>query len=135
MEYQYPTILRRYLSTFIDGLLIVIVLLGATYVLGNNTGASAHIRVGILIFIIFIYEPLCTSLGCTVGQKITGVRVRKRFLHEKISIPAAYLRIILKILLGFISFITILFTKDKRAIHDFAVGSVVIFNKAHGVSP
>jgi uncharacterized RDD family membrane protein YckC len=129
MEYQYPTILRRYLSTFIDGLLIIIVLLVVSYVFGNNTGASAHIRVGILIFMIFIYEPLCTSLVCTVGQKITGVRVRKRFLHENISIPAAYLRIILKILLGFISFITILFTKDKRAIHDFAVGSVVIFNK------
>ena len=129
MEYQYPTILRRYLSTFIDGLLIIIVLLAVSYVFENNTGASTHIRVGILIFMFFIYEPLCTSLGCTVGQKITGVRVRKRFLHEKISIPAAYLRIILKILLGFISFITILFTKDKRAIHDFAVGSVVIFNK------
>jgi len=129
MVYQYPTILRRYLSTFIDGLLIIIVLLAVSYVFANNTGASGQIRVGILIFMFFIYEPLCTSLGCTVGQKITGVRVRKRFLHKRISIPAAYLRIILKILLGFISFITILFTKDKRAIHDFAAGSVVIYNK------
>lgn len=129
MEYQYPTILRRYMSTFIDWLLVIIVLMVIPYIFNRDTGASAYIRVVIAIFALFIYEPLCTSLGCTVGQKITGVRIRKQFLHEKISIPAAYLRTFLKLLLGFISFITILFTRDKRAIHDFAVGSIVIYSR------
>jgi len=45
---------------------------------------------------------------------------------ENISIPAAYLGIIVKIALGFISLVAIVFTKDRRAIHDFAAGSIVI---------
>jgi len=128
MDYQYPTILRRYLSTFIDALLITLVLLVVSSIFESNTGASNNIRVAILAFMFLAYEPLCTSLVCTLGQKITGVRVRTISTHQKISIPAAYIRLFLKIFLGFISFITILFSKEKRAIHDFAANSVVIYN-------
>jgi uncharacterized RDD family membrane protein YckC len=58
-----------------------------------------------------------------------GIRVRKKILHENISIPSAYLRIIVKLFLGLISFFTIPFSDKKRAIHDFAVDSVVIYVK------
>lgn len=129
MEYQYPTILRRYLSTFIDGLLIIVVLLVVSHFFDKNIGASNHIRVAILAFMFLVYEPLCTSLACTLGQKITGIRVRTLLDHKRISIPAAYVRLFLKTFLGFISFISIAFSKDKRAIHDFAVGSVVVLKQ------
>lgn len=55
-----------------------------------------------------------------------GVRVRKHVTYARISLPAAYARIVVKIVLGIISFLTIPFTKDRRGIHDFAVDSVVI---------
>lgn len=129
MEYQYPSILRRYFATLIDGMLVIIVFIMVSYILQDESNFSNSLRVAVIVFVFFVYEPICTSRFCTVGQKLTGIRVRKRFLHERISIPAAYLRIVVKVLLGIISFFSIPFSKNKRAIHDFAVGSVVIFKK------
>ena len=129
MEYQYPSILRRYFATLIDGMLVTIVFIMVSYILQDESNFSNSLRVAVIVFVFFVYEPICTSRFCTVGQKLTGIRVRKRFLHERISIPAAYLRIVVKVLLGIISFFSIPFSKNKRAIHDFAVGSVVIFKK------
>jgi uncharacterized RDD family membrane protein YckC len=59
-------------------------------------------------------------------QRRTGIRVRTNESFEKISVPAAYLRVVIKILLGIISLLSITFTKERRAVHDFAAGSVVI---------
>ena len=76
-----------------------------------------------------VYEPIFTAYFCTLGQKATGIRIRKLSSGKRISIFQAHLRIIVKILLGILSFFTIPFTKNKRAIHDFAVGSLVIYEK------
>ncbi len=124
----YPSILKRYLSTLIDSIFILSVLVIAGYIFRQNQGIVNQVRVGIILFVFFIYEPFCTSLFCTLGQKITGIRVRvySAFGDEKISLFKAYLRIILKVFLGFFSFFTMIFSKEKRAIHDFAAGSVVI---------
>lgn len=129
MEYQYPSILRRYFATFIDGVLVFIVFIMISYILQGESNISNSLRVAVILVMFFVYEPICTSRFCTVGQKLAGIRVRKLFLHERISISAAYLRIIVKIFLGIISFFSIPFSKNKRGIHDFTVGSVVIFKK------
>jgi uncharacterized RDD family membrane protein YckC len=129
MEYQYPSILRRYFATCIDGMLVIIVFIMISYIFQGESNISTTIRVAAILSMFFVYEPICTSRFCTVGQKLTGIRVRKLFLHERISIVAAYLRIFVKVLLGIISFFSIPFSKNKRGIHDFAVGSVVIFKK------
>ena len=110
-------------------LCMVMVFIIVSYIFQGESDFSKNFRVAAIIFLFFMYEPICTSRFCTVGQKLTGIRVRKRFLHERISIPAAYLRIVVKVFLGIISFFSIPFSKNKRAIHDFAVGSVVIFKK------
>jgi uncharacterized RDD family membrane protein YckC len=106
------------------------VMLIAPYVFQDDGGLSAHIRGFTGVFVLFIYEPLCTSLGCTLGQKITGIRIRKHFLHAKISLPAAYLRTFLKVTLGFISFLTILY-EEERDVHWFigfsGAGAAVAF--------
>lgn len=129
MEYQYPSIARRYLATFIDGLVVLCVLISVSYMFQGGNDMIVGVRVGIILFMFFVYEPFCTSRLCTLGQTITGVRIRKQFLHDRISIPAAYVRILVKLFLGFFSFFTIPFTKKKRAIHDYAAGSVVIYKK------
>jgi uncharacterized RDD family membrane protein YckC len=129
MKYHYPSILRRYFATLIDGMLVLAVFILISYILQGDSNISISLRVAVILFMFFVYEPICTSRFCTLGQKLTGIRVRKQFLHEKISIPAAYFRIIVKVFLGIISFFSIPFSKNKRGIHDFAVGSVVIFRK------
>ncbi|MCX5818384.1 MAG: RDD family protein [Deltaproteobacteria bacterium] len=122
----YPTIMRRYLSTFIDGMLILGVFILSSYVFSGDTDFVRTLRIGIILIMIFIYEPLCTSKLCTVGQKLMGIRVRKVSNHERISLAQACLRIVVKIFLGFISFFSIIFSERKRAIHDFASGSIVV---------
>jgi uncharacterized RDD family membrane protein YckC len=57
------------------------------------------------------------------------IRVRDYQTLERISIPAACARIFVKIILGFISFLTIPIDSAKRGIHDIAVGSVVIIKE------
>jgi uncharacterized RDD family membrane protein YckC len=129
MEIEYPSILRRYFSTFIDGLFIIGMLVLWAYILDADNSTAINIRIGIILFMFFVYEPIFTAYFCTLGQKATGIRIRKLSTGQKISIFQAYLRIIVKILLGILSFFTIPFTKNKRAIHDFAVGSLVIYKK------
>lgn len=129
MEAEYPTILRRYCSTVIDGLFVLSMLFLWAYILDSESSAATNIRIGIILFMFFVYEPIFTAYFCTLGQKITGIRIRKFSTGKRISIFQAYLRIIVKIFLGIFSFFTIPFTKNKRAIHDFAVGSLVICEK------
>lgn len=129
MEIEYPSILRRYFSTFIDGLFITGMLILWAYLLDSENTTATTVRMGIILFMFFVYEPIFTAYFCTLGQKMTGIRIRKFSTGKKISIVQAYLRIVVKILLGILSFFTIPFTKNNRAIHDFVVGSLVIYEK------
>jgi len=124
--FESPTILRRYLSTFIDGVFILFVFIFASLAIDSDSVLAGYARIAVFLGMFFLYEPIFTSRFCTLGQKITGIRVRTIGSHKNISIPAAYLRIVIKLLLGFISLLSIPFTRDRRAIHDFASGSVVI---------
>lgn len=129
MEFEYPTLLRRYFSTVIDGLLVICIIILSSYLLDIGNDMSKSIRVGLILFMFFVYEPVFTSFFCTLGQKITRVRVRKLDHIEHINLFQAYVRIIVKLILGIISFFTIPFSKNKRAIHDMVVGSLVIYYK------
>jgi len=85
------------------------------------------VRMALFIFIWCIYEPLCTALGCTIGNWIKGIRVRRHGATEqRINIFQAFIRYFVKYLLGRLSFVTIHGNKERRAIHDLAAGSVMI---------
>jgi uncharacterized RDD family membrane protein YckC len=126
MDFEYPTILRRYMATFIDGLLIIFLLIFVSYLLQDESSVVTGTRVILIWGLFFIYEPFCTSKLCTLGQKLMGVRIRQQLNLEKISLASAYIRLFIKIILGIISFLTIPFSKDRKAIHDFAARSIVI---------
>jgi len=130
MEYEYPGIVRRYFSSVIDGLFVISAVVLASYALQSSDGITEKLRVFIILGMFFVYEPLCTSLFCTLGQGLTGIRVRKLFTLRRISIPAAYFRTIVRLFWGIISFFTIPLSTDRRAIHEFAVGSIVIYKKS-----
>lgn len=129
MDKDYPSLMRRYLSTIIDGLLVIAIFFASTIFFSFENTISKYIGVSVVIFSILIYEPFSTTFFCTIGQKITGIRVRDYPSMRRINLFQAYVRIISKIFLGVISFITILFSKEQRAIHDFVVGSIVIYEK------
>jgi uncharacterized RDD family membrane protein YckC len=131
MEIRYPDLKTRVQSTFIDVLLMVVLMFGAATILdkagigdGENDG---WIKAVVFVGIWGVYEPLSMTLGCTVGNYLMKIRVRKHELTtSKINILQAYVRFAIKLLLGWISFLTIHSNKERRAMHDLAAGSVMI---------
>jgi uncharacterized RDD family membrane protein YckC len=71
------------------------------------------------------------SRGRTVGQWVIGIRVRQRANpEERIGLPQAYLRTLIKDVLGGLSFLVMGFNRERRALHDLAVGSIVLNENA-----
>ena len=67
------------------------------------------------------------AMGCTLGNYIKGIRVRKAADSTKrISFLQAIVRYPVKLTLGWLSFLTIHTNTKRRAIHDMASGSVMI---------
>ena len=128
MNLDSPSILRRYLSTSIDAIFIIAVCIAVSMAFQAEDRTADTVRLATIFIMVFIYEPVCTSCFCTVGQKITGIRVRSFADGSKISILSAYVRIVIKGLLGLFSLLAITFNEDRRAIHDFAADSIVIMN-------
>jgi uncharacterized RDD family membrane protein YckC len=133
-DYKFPTLTRRYMATAIDVLFVVTTFILVSYLFENSGSIGVRVRVGLILFLFFAYEPLLTSQLCTLGQKIMRIRVRKYPSMERISIPMAYTRIIVKGLLGILSFFTLPFSQNRRAIHDMAARSIVIFSDKQGHS-
>ena len=133
-EIQYPSIVRRYLSSFIDGMFIIVACIIVSYIFQQNNDITVKFRVGLIILLAVTYEPVCTSKFCTLGQKITVIRIRRLPDYKRLGILSAFLRSIVKLFLGLISFFTIPFTKKCRAIHDFASRSIVIYAKCPNIS-
>lgn len=127
-EPAFPTLVKRIQSSFIDLLFIVLLMLPASRLLDSlGEGAPEWINIVIFLALWGVYEPLCTAIGCTVGNWVTGIRVRRSAdIRKKIPIWAAYARYALKCLLGWLSFITIHFNPERRALHDLGAGSVVV---------
>jgi uncharacterized RDD family membrane protein YckC len=128
-EEDLPSITRRYLAVFVDGMLVftAFMILSAVF---EGHGGIAAVRVAAIVGFIGLYEPLCTSRLCTVGQSLLGVRVRTLETGKRISIFQAYVRLVIKVLLGWISFFSILFSRERRGLHDIGCGSIVITSRA-----
>jgi len=124
---EYPLLGDRVQSTFIDSIFIIILMFIAASILDRYENPPDWIRIALFVGLWAIYEPVCTSLGCTLGNYIKKIRVRRHgSTVKKINIFQALLRYVIKVFLGWISFLTIHSTKERRAIHDLAAGSVMI---------
>jgi hypothetical protein len=124
--YKYPLLVKRYQSLLID-----FMLLGATIIMTIVIVGESEFRQTIMILLgasfVFLYEPILTVYSATIGQQLMGIRVRNINNPEKrINLLQAYIRLIVKWMLGWMSFITINFNDHHRAIHDMAGSSVVI---------
>ena len=126
MGNQYPSLSQRMLSTVIDQILILIVMLVVAAGL-DVFRPPDWMRAALFFGIWGVYEPVCMTRGCTLGNYTIGIRARKvQDNTKRISIPQAYVRYIVKVLLGWLSFLTINLNKERRAIHDLAASTVMI---------
>jgi uncharacterized RDD family membrane protein YckC len=99
----------------------------ATLILDSTHQTPDWVKALIFFGLFGIYEPFCMAFGCTLGNYVIGIRVRNNNDETKrINIIKSYIRYLVKLFLGWISFITISFNPRKRAIHDFAANSIMI---------
>ena len=125
---EYPSLSDRFQSTFIDLIFIIIVMFVFASILERfNEEAPDWVRIVLFFGLWAVYEPLCTTLGFTIGNYAKGIRVRNfSDPRKKINFLQAFFRYVLKSWLGWLSFLTIHFNNERRAIHDFVAGSVMI---------
>ncbi len=117
---------KRYLAVFIDGLLLIGIIVVCQKLFEHFEIESVTIKL-LPYLVIALYEPLLVAYGATIGQVFMNVRVRKNENEEKkISLPLSYVRYLVKLLIGWVSFLAMMFSSRQRAFHDFASGSIVV---------
>lgn len=128
MEQTYAKIFDRVKAATIDGIVIIVLMYSATEVLNAFDSVENYVRVSIFVFIFLIYEPVLVSFfGATVGHFFSNIMVKQEGNHSKnINIFRAIPRFVIKLILGWMSLLTINGNERKQALHDFAGGSVVL---------
>ena len=124
----YPSLVSRLKAVVIDVLLILLIFSITSVIIGQLGSVETWIRVFIFVFSLYAYEPLFISfLGGTLGHMVVGIRVKDVDSNRRINILQASVRFIVKYLLGWLSFLTLISNTRKRAIHDIISGSLVVF--------
>ena len=131
---MYPSLLRRYLATVIDLIVVLFILyLFAHSPLYHGDNGEAVIWP---LFLFVVYEPLCNRYGTTVGQLLMHFRVRTIKGHQRVPLWRGIIRVLTKYLLGIISFIRMPVQKQRRALHDLISGTVALEARSlHGLTP
>jgi len=132
-EEKYPGIIDRVKAVMTDSIVIIILMFIATYIFSNFENVPDNARIIAFIFVFGLYDPLLTSLfGGTIGHMMLGIRVKKDKDYKKnILFHIAIIRFLSKALLGWISLLTVSGNEKKKAIHDYLVGSVVVYTKGN----
>ncbi len=127
----YPGILLRIKAALTDYLILLALIFSVSFIFKEFDHVPNYARIIAFVFIFLLYDPLLVSLfGGTIGHHFNGIKVRREENEKKnIFFHLALIRYIIKVFLGWISFFTINGNQKVKAIHDLAVGSIVIFKK------
>jgi len=119
----YPPLPQRYLATVIDLALVYFVVTGLWLAIQGTGFIPSWIHVLGFIVILLLYEPIGTSNFCTLGQRITGIRIRSSDGAYQIDLTSAIFRSISKLVLAIPSLFVVFTNRRRRALHDLIVGS------------
>ena len=130
-EKNYPILVERIKAIVVDSIVIIVFMFITAFIFSQFDNITANSRKIAFIFIFILYDPLFTSIfGGTLGHMMLGIRVKRESNEMKnIIFPLAFIRYIVKAFLGWVSLLTISGSKKRKAIHDYLVGSVVIYAK------
>jgi uncharacterized RDD family membrane protein YckC len=82
---------------------------------------------GLIMGGMILYEPVLVAVaGGTLGHRSLGLRVVTANGYRPVSFHRALLRYVAKAVTGFTSFLFIVTTRRRQALHDVAAGTVVI---------
>ena len=126
MSNKYPVLVRRYLAALIDGA----VLMFSFWLVGYTIQALGYkpneASLWLYAIPLFLYEPTLSSKLFTLGQFMLRFRVKKDNEETNIALWQAYTRVIFKIILGWVSFMTLPARADRKAIHDIVAKTIVV---------
>jgi uncharacterized RDD family membrane protein YckC len=126
-ELRYPEMGERYRSIMVDAMVLVGLMFTATWIFDHWPDAPGEMRFFAFLVIFAGYEPVAISVGCTLGNYVMGIRVvRARDGSSRINIFHSYLRYAVKVVLGWLSFLTVGSDARRRALHDMASGSLMV---------
>ena len=126
MQEKYPLLIDRIQATFIDMILIIILMIICTSILDRFEHVQDWVT-KVMCGVIVLYEPIFMAMGGTLGNYLKGIRVRKvSDTTKRINIFQSIGRYPVKLFLGWISFLTISGNTKRRAIHDLVSGTVMI---------
>ena len=126
---DYPGVSDRVKAVVSDSVVIVLFMVIVTYTFSIFENVPDNARIIAFLFIFILYDPIFTSVfGGTIGHMMFGIRVKRENNNMKnILFPFAIIRFISKALFGWISLLTVSGNEKRKAIHDYLVGSVVVF--------
>lgn len=121
---------RRIQAALLDSIILVIFFV-VLIVLASNVELSQWMKVILFVFVGLLFEPLLVSMtGASFGHHYKGLRVEKDIDGRNLNIFEALFRFLIKSVLGTFSLVFFLITKRHKALHDMAVNSVVVMNRA-----
>lgn len=108
-----------------DSLLLVVLIYVIAFL--PPMGTWSFVKPVLFIVGVFILEPVLVSFtGGTIGHHWRKIRVTTLSAKGNISLLAATVRFILKVVLGWFSLIVVLVTRKHQALHDLATRSLVV---------
>jgi uncharacterized RDD family membrane protein YckC len=123
----YPRLVRRVRAVLIDSVLVPVAAI-ATLLIGVSVGITSPLaKVALFIGPVILLEPVMVMLtGGTIGHHLTRLKVLKKDGTGYLGFIPATVRFLIKLFLGWFSFIFILTTQKHQAVHDIAAGSIVV---------
>jgi uncharacterized RDD family membrane protein YckC len=126
-ERAYARFLPRLRALIIDAIILLLIVFGAigiaTMVRSDNLARPLGFAVAAFWL---LYEPLFVAFaGGTLGHIMSNLRVVDDRTQGNVGILKAVARSIIKGVLGWVSFVTMLTTRRSQAIHDLLTRSTV----------
>jgi uncharacterized RDD family membrane protein YckC len=125
----YPLLVERVKALMVDGFVLIAGIVLAGISIGSFENTPAYVRGAVFIFLFFLYEPVLVSIrGGTIGHSAMGLKVKSHADRNKnMFLLFSIFRSAIKWLLGWLSFLTMISNKERRAIHDLASNSIVLY--------
>jgi len=126
---DYPGVFIRVKAATIDSIVIILFMVVTTDIFSRFENVPDYARMIAFIFIFLLYEPLMVSFfGSTIGHRMSKIKVQRDDNGKRINIAMAIFRFSIKALLGWISLFSVSMNNDRKAIHDIAAKSIVVYD-------
>jgi hypothetical protein len=124
---RYAQFSRRLRAIVVDWIIAMAAIFGAVLVAVTVQNDNCSRALGILVVIaLLLYEPvLVSSTGGTLGHYFANLRVLDDRHDGNVSFVKALARVLIKGVLGWLSFIVITATRRSQALHDLWTRSTV----------